>query len=45
MPPFMTPTRKFKVIEEMLDMARKTGRFEAAHKLQRALLIREDRML
>lgn len=42
MPPIMSSARKFQIIEEMLDTARRTGRFETASKLQRHLLAAQD---
>jgi hypothetical protein len=42
MPPIMSPARKFQLIEEMLDQARRTGRFETATKFQRHLLAAQE---
>jgi hypothetical protein len=36
--PAMPPAKKYAIIQEMLDTARATGRFETATKLARALI-------
>ena len=42
----MPATQKFAIIQEMLDEARRSGRFETASKLQRALCKRDlERLL